>query len=304
MIFKKLLSKKGFTLVELLASVAILALIISPLIHSFITSATTSRRSHIVGDATLASRNILETIRARGTDWLLRDDFMWTKVDDNVFKTEGYSAGMSVFDVRVTLEADRFDDINNTAIPLNSPIDVIFARPSSDFDKIILNVHLESSIAKIEVRGEEQNVFDEFNNLPIEVLLDEFRVSYDSGADDVINVYLCLPLDVVKEIEINNDEGVKLNVFIVNQPSIICNITVKVNVSELVHGRTQIRSDETNIDWIATAGGTTYGAKKPSSLVVTEQHPRMFRVTVEVFEREHSFAAERRLLRSEAAQLD
>ena len=60
--FKK--NKKGFSLVELIAAVAILGVVVSPLLHSFVTSTKISRRAIEIADANLAGKNILEAVDA------------------------------------------------------------------------------------------------------------------------------------------------------------------------------------------------------------------------------------------------
>ncbi len=64
---------RGLTLVELLVAVVILGIIVSPLLHSFVTSARTAQKSRQYGDATTAAQNILETIEAADLDALLEN---------------------------------------------------------------------------------------------------------------------------------------------------------------------------------------------------------------------------------------
>ena len=54
----------GFSLVELLVAVIILGIIVSPLLHTFVTGAVTASKSRKMGDATLAAQNISEAIEA------------------------------------------------------------------------------------------------------------------------------------------------------------------------------------------------------------------------------------------------
>jgi len=144
---KNLKKNSGFTLVELMVSVAIFALICSPLLHAFLTAQSTSRRSHYLGDATLSSRNVIETIKASGAEDVinqLRADAnpftsngfeIQTLDNDNgiyAFDLLGYSAGMSRFDLRVMLSAGDFNDINNMQIVDYSPMDGVFAQSDRD----------------------------------------------------------------------------------------------------------------------------------------------------------------------------
>ncbi len=58
-------NNKGFSLVELIAAVAILAIVVTPLLHSFVTSTKISNRATEISEATLAGKNILEAVDAR-----------------------------------------------------------------------------------------------------------------------------------------------------------------------------------------------------------------------------------------------
>ncbi|MCR5256333.1 MAG: prepilin-type N-terminal cleavage/methylation domain-containing protein [Acetatifactor sp.] len=54
---------RGFSLVELLAAIAILAIVVSPFLHSFITAANTNSRARRVMQATAAAEDIFERLR-------------------------------------------------------------------------------------------------------------------------------------------------------------------------------------------------------------------------------------------------
>ena len=58
-------NNKGFSLVELIAAVAILAVVVTPLLHSFVTSTKISYRATEINQTTLAAKNILEAVDAR-----------------------------------------------------------------------------------------------------------------------------------------------------------------------------------------------------------------------------------------------
>ena len=80
---RKELNNKGFSLVELLIATVILAIIVAPLLHTFVTAATTTVRSQKMGDATLASENLAETVEA--TD-------LYTLLNENSFPTAASKA--------------------------------------------------------------------------------------------------------------------------------------------------------------------------------------------------------------------
>lgn len=67
------INDKGFSLIEVIVGVFILAIVAGPLLYSFVISDRISNRSHYLGEATLVSRNIVETVKARSVDGVLRD---------------------------------------------------------------------------------------------------------------------------------------------------------------------------------------------------------------------------------------
>lgn len=77
--------RRGFTLVELVVGVTILAILISPLLHSFVTSARTAAKARAMNDATLAAQDVVEVIKAMGIDEVLAE----IQGDDNKFETMG-----------------------------------------------------------------------------------------------------------------------------------------------------------------------------------------------------------------------
>lgn len=65
---------RGLTLVELIIGVTILAIIIVPLLHTFIVGASTERKSHDYGNATDAAQNLIEQIQATDADLILSNN--------------------------------------------------------------------------------------------------------------------------------------------------------------------------------------------------------------------------------------
>ncbi|MGI5979331.1 MAG: prepilin-type N-terminal cleavage/methylation domain-containing protein [Oscillospiraceae bacterium] len=64
---------RGFTLVELIVAVVILAVVVVPLLHAFVTGAQTEMKSRRYQSATAAAQNIIETIQSTDIDTLLTD---------------------------------------------------------------------------------------------------------------------------------------------------------------------------------------------------------------------------------------
>jgi len=63
---------RGLTLLELIIGITILTIIAVPLLHSFVTSAATARKSEIYENATAAAENEIETIEATDLDDYIR----------------------------------------------------------------------------------------------------------------------------------------------------------------------------------------------------------------------------------------
>ena len=55
---------RGFSLVELLIAITMLGIIAAPLLHAFVTSAMTARKSYDMGELTLAAQTAAETVEA------------------------------------------------------------------------------------------------------------------------------------------------------------------------------------------------------------------------------------------------
>ncbi|HWP79927.1 MAG TPA: type II secretion system protein [Candidatus Acidoferrum sp.] len=67
---------RGFSLVEVMAGIMILGIIMSPLLHSFVTAARTAAKSRRMHNATLAARSLIETVDAYGIDQIVQDIYV------------------------------------------------------------------------------------------------------------------------------------------------------------------------------------------------------------------------------------
>lgn len=128
MIHKKL-DNRGFSLVELLVAVAVLAIVVTPLLHSFITSAHLSKRSRELSDTSLVAKNIAETFDAQGPltwDTLTFSDA--SKVS-NALLPDGYQYGFQGFangkyDAYVKLGTSH--PANTVEMTIYTPLDAVF----------------------------------------------------------------------------------------------------------------------------------------------------------------------------------
>lgn len=134
-------NSKGFSLVELIAAVAILAVVVTPLLHSFVTSTKVSNRATEISEATLAGKNLLETVDARPLS-------EFQQISDS------NSAAMLLG-----------DDASGTTITPIGQFDVdgdIVPGEEGDFNVAVQNVKVGNALydAKVEfTRGDKEEVF-------------------------------------------------------------------------------------------------------------------------------------------------
>ena len=135
----KKIDNAGFSLVELLVAVVILGLIVAPLLHTFVTASDTAARSRKMGDATLASQNIAETIEANDLSSFVGS----VSPDENgkyTVSMDGVQAGKSTFKAQVTLDPQTsgtespFQSINAEEITDYSNMDAVFAQSQDAAD--------------------------------------------------------------------------------------------------------------------------------------------------------------------------
>ena len=153
---------RGFTLVELLLGVTILGIIVVPLLHVFVTGATTATKSRLYGEATVVAQNITEQIQALEMDSVLGDarsvapgaafytltDSVYTPdgtsspaISDTLPKTyylgiKNYSDGASAFDALITLTVPNVT-MNSQEVVVASPIETILDMRHADNNAVL-----------------------------------------------------------------------------------------------------------------------------------------------------------------------
>ena len=164
---RKELNNKGFSLVELLIATVILAIVVAPLLHSFVTAAHTTVRSRQIGDATLVSENIAEMVEATSLTQLFNepdpskyfagatekklysyDGSTYTEITSpgtaNCYYlgVKGVQAGSSTFNAMIKLDANAYRNgssgINDVDITDYSNMDAVYAqsRDADDPDQL------------------------------------------------------------------------------------------------------------------------------------------------------------------------
>jgi prepilin-type N-terminal cleavage/methylation domain-containing protein len=163
---RKRLGNKGFSLVEVLIGVTILAIIAVPLAHAFITSAKTSVKAQNIRSETIAAQNILETYEATDIAAIVAsgantfagctietfeakdENAVWASVSDYVdLDTEGPGyrltlSGVQVdgkfYDAILTVEANaadtRYGGLNEQEVVHSKPMSAVFNQPNDNPD--------------------------------------------------------------------------------------------------------------------------------------------------------------------------
>lgn len=162
------LNNRGFSLVELLVATVVLAIVVAPLLHTFVTAASTTVRSRQLGDATLACKNIAERVDsvplgrlfsepdpsryfagATAKELYRCDGSGYTpgadphETDCYYLGVRGLESGGSSFNAMITLDAGAYhtaagDGLNDIKISDYSNMDAVYSqsRDADDPDQL------------------------------------------------------------------------------------------------------------------------------------------------------------------------
>jgi len=149
---------KGLTLIELIISIVILGLLISPLLHAFVVSSDTAKKSRETDAVTNAATNFVENIKAGDIDTVLRyisngtlfgADAAFNTADtvaaDGYYVADisGLEYGIRTYSGKLTLDAKAYRQenpdtallgINNTPVVKYSFSGLRFGTEMRDFD--------------------------------------------------------------------------------------------------------------------------------------------------------------------------
>ena len=111
---------RGFTLVELIVAIVILAIIVIPLLNTFVVGARTTAKAAAYGNATDAAQNLAETVQAADADTLLSSPdkvITGATVSGSTISLSNYSYGGQTYNASIAM--------NGTAesVPVSSKLD-------------------------------------------------------------------------------------------------------------------------------------------------------------------------------------
>ena len=175
---------KGFSLIELVVCVALLAIVVVPLMQAFTRSTDYYSSSKEKGEATATAQNLREAIEAFSVDDILasNSDFVYMtgakefETDGSDALVRGMKSGSGVYDARIHFDADSSDlvrSINSQEIAKYSKLNSSFNQPADH------NPDISSS-----------NTYKAKNNITEDtlrrrVILIDLRTSEDSETGEV-----------------------------------------------------------------------------------------------------------------------
>lgn len=142
---------KGFTLIEVLISITILAIIAAPMLHAFVTSARTNAKSAKLLDATTLSQNIMEEFKAGSLEDIAREfngygsGSIASKASGGAYEAveTGVDSGtyVAVDKENATLQPSVID----AADPTKYPDGVFVGQKSDEYHFMLSKVEMENS---------------------------------------------------------------------------------------------------------------------------------------------------------------
>lgn len=135
----------GFSLIELLVSIAILGVIVAPLLHAFVTGSNVAKRSREIGNVTEMAQNVAEAIEAADINDLgsvRMVDSAGNEITPTVSSTGGTINALSYtvnydlgqYSALVTLDSTKYAERNAQEVTSFSPMEAVFLQPSGELN--------------------------------------------------------------------------------------------------------------------------------------------------------------------------
>lgn len=130
---------RGLTLIELVVGVVIMAVIAVPLLHSFVASASTARKSEVYRNATDAAQNIIEEIESSEVSAYIVEN--GAAYDNTLLaytiRKENIISGNCRFDALITLSAAKDPSgnplsVNSSPVAVGNPMDAVIDMNTAD----------------------------------------------------------------------------------------------------------------------------------------------------------------------------
>lgn len=153
---------KGFSLIEVLAGVTILALVAGPLFHAMITSAQTMAKTRTLRNQTIAIENVIEKVKNLGLQGMMQDNqyIFYANADaaeqiqpetgeeSYYIGIDNVHAGAADYKVLLTVKADAYQDLNQQEVVQYTPMDAVYSqsRIKSENSDFIAAEHMAAAI--------------------------------------------------------------------------------------------------------------------------------------------------------------
>jgi prepilin-type N-terminal cleavage/methylation domain-containing protein len=180
---KRELGNKGFSLLELLVGITMLAIIVVPIMHAFITSSSTTSRAQEVRNQTVAAQNVLESYEATDISTIISGikkdvapfgtitseaaqvfvhtaangyqevtDSSTEVADGPQYKINlpGITAGNKKYDAVLHIDATQYSALNAEGIVDYKSMDAVYIQPNDDSSPDVLAAKEFASKATIE----------------------------------------------------------------------------------------------------------------------------------------------------------
>ena len=132
---------KGFTLVEVLVAITVLAIIVAPLLHAFVTASRTNAKAKQLMKATTLAQNVMEELKANPLEEIAR-------------QFNGYQSSNSLSGLGTAMEAEKVDDeykaVTNPSViaaanPETNPEGCFVGQSSGEYHFLLQGVQRESA---------------------------------------------------------------------------------------------------------------------------------------------------------------
>lgn len=111
---------KGFSLVELLVCIAIIALAFGPILKNFLVSTRVNAKARKVQQETILAQNIVEDVKAKTILEIasIYNDNTIVHGDKTIYTKKLIRYGKNKYDVQITIDKDVYKDVNPDGAPI------------------------------------------------------------------------------------------------------------------------------------------------------------------------------------------